>query len=76
MTSGSLQSQCMFFEDSRCYFHTDYPTECTLCFNFSTPYKVVDKGKTKAIYTLMDVLISRKDNELVFPKKDGFQKTL
>ena len=66
----------MFFEDSKCYFHAGYSTECRLCFNFSTPYKVVDKGKTKAVYTLMDVLIARKDTELLFPKKEGFQKTL
>ena len=76
MTSGSLQSQCMFFEDSKCYFHAGYSTECRLCFNFSTPYKVVDKGKTKAVYALMDVLIARKATELLFPKKEGFQKTL
>ena len=76
MTSGSLQAQCMFYEDAKCYFHAGFPTECRLCFNFSSPYKVVDKGKTKAVYTLMDVIKSRKDNELFFPKKEGFQKTL
>lgn len=66
----------MFYEDSKCYFHAAFPTECTLCFNFSTPYKVVEKGKTKAVYTLMDVITSRKDKDLYFPKKEGFQKTL
>jgi hypothetical protein len=66
----------MFYENSMCYFHAGFPTECNLCFNFSSPYKVVEKGKTKAVYTLMDVIHSRHDNELFFPKKEGFQKTL
>lgn len=76
MKTGSLQTQCMFYEDSKCYFHADFPTECRLCFNFSSPYKVVEKGKTKPVYTLMDVIKSRKDHDLFFPKKEGFQKTL
>ena len=76
MTSGSLQSQCMFYEDAKCYFHSGYPTECNLCFNFSTGYKVIEKGMTKPVYTLFDYIRSTGDRKLYFPKKDGFQKTL
>lgn len=76
MTSGSLQTQCMFYEDTKCYLHAGFPTECRLCFNFSSPYKVIDKGKTKVVYSLMDVIKSRKEKDLFFPKGNEYQKTL
>lgn len=76
MNNGSLQSQCMFYEEAKCYFHASFPTECKLCFNFSTGYKVVDKGKVKSVYTLMDYIKSTGDKKLFFPKGDGIQSTL
>lgn len=76
MTNGSLQSQCMFYSESKCYFHASFPTECHLCFNFSTPYKLSTKGKIKPVYTLFDQIRASGDRELFFPKKDSFQRTL
>lgn len=76
MTSGSLESQCMFYEDSRCHFHADYQTACHLCFNFASAYKVTDKGKTKAVYTFFDYLKASGNKDRIFPKSEGFQKTL
>lgn len=76
MTSGSLESQCMYYEGSRCYLHASFPTECHLCFNFSSANKVIDRGKIKPFYTLFDYLRSTGTRDIIFPKKNDFQRTL
>ena len=75
MTSGSLESQCMFYENSQCYFHAAFRTDCHICFNFSSAYRITERGKTKPFYTLFDYIRASGNRDIIFPKRDTFQQT-
>lgn len=66
-----LESRCMFNRAGTCFFHSDYETKCTLCFNFSEA-----GGSRQPVKGLMQYLSEQNAVDSIFPSSGTVQDTL
>ncbi len=66
----------MYYNKGECHLHGAQISACRICFNYASGYRIVEKGKSKPFYTLYDYLVSKGENENIFPTGNSVQSTL
>ncbi len=71
---GTLEEQCIFNRNGKCYFVESNVSKCSLCFNFKTFHMY--GTKKKSYYNLFDYLKENKLDRDLFPDGNDEQDSL
>jgi len=74
MADSSIEEECVFNREGKCYFLESDITPCSLCFNFKT-FKMISR-KRKIYYNLFDYLNETNLSEGLFPEGNSEQDSL
>ncbi len=74
MADRSIEEECVFNREGKCYFLESSVKTCSLCFNFKT-FETIGKKK-KIYYNLFDYLKETNLSEGLFPEDNSEQDSL
>jgi len=74
MADGSMEEECVFNREGKCYFLESHVKPCTLCFNFKT-FRMIGK-KRKMYYNIFDYLKENNMSDNLFPEGNTEQDSL
>ncbi|GGM79156.1 hypothetical protein GCM10007108_16720 [Thermogymnomonas acidicola] len=73
---GTIVRSCIYHRDGECLLLMSYPTRCRLCFNFRSFTRPEGITRTKAYYTVFDLVEAGLLTPSIFPSGDAVQGTL
>ncbi|WP_337860501.1 hypothetical protein [Ferroplasma sp.] len=74
MSERSIEEECVFNREGKCYFLESSISTCSLCFNFKT-FSTIGKTR-KAYYNIFDYLKEANLSEALFPEGNSEQDSL